>query len=981
MRLRHLAALVASLLILALMQAAPVQAAGTKPVAITITKVKCVDDCRNDGLESDAESAADFFAEVWIDGVDLPRTPRAPDDQELVEPFWVKSADVPDTRTQVPISVQIWDWDTTSGHDNGDASPRNNDNNLDITVDMATGRWTGDVNWPQSCSIGDGNQDDDEDEPRVEVCFDISTEAATGDADGDGLLDGWERHGYNDNADSVIDVDLPKMGADPRHKDLFVELDYVGDHHPDRESVAEVRAAYAAAPKDAGGVPNPDGKLGITLHLDMGPLADRDLRESGMPQGTCSDGVDNGGADAIDGGDPDCYYLSGSVEDPPAGDCDDNSDNDTDGKTDANDPDCVIADDFGALARGNELIGDGTTKVCGLNDAFFDIRNTFFDSARRHIFIYGISVDGSPGCTKGGQGRDGNFADHNGTGRTLFHEVGHNLGLQHGGHDENRCKPNYVSLMSYDHNPGIPRQDGGVILDYSPPRTALDGTSRGRAPLDDLVENQLDENKVVDPGDNVNRFIFVDATGNKAPHDLNANPDWSGDGNDPPYEPAPVTANLDTTDMSGDPAKCANTSTTDTLKGSDDWRRIKMPYTHPGGASDLDNDPDPTEAEIQRLWKLFNTAGLSVTLTDTPDPVAAGTDLTYTIKVRNAGPAPATSVRAVVSLPPDVQYKSSSARCTDSGCYLGEIAAHEDRTFTVTAHVAEDLVHRNGGPKTVTAGVEVSNLWGPDPDQSDNKATTSTKVVAVADLAVTGFTATAPGQLLVGQSADVPLKVSVASTGPSSPMHAVVNFTGGVADLAVPALAKGAPRDLSTTARVTCDKPGYKTVGLSAEIAPASADDVDPEPGNNKRTAEFTIDCVIPVALNIKPGSDPNSINPPNANVPLAVLTTRAGEYDLPLAFDATAIQPLTVRFGPRAAAWAGQATGLEVHERGHVEDSLERGNPERVRDGDSDMVLHFGSGESGLVAGTTEACVKGSVTGEGSNVYRFFGCDATRIV
>ncbi|MEU0485071.1 hypothetical protein ABZ260_38570, partial [Streptosporangium sp. NPDC006013] len=363
MRLRHLAALVASLLMLALVQTPSAEAAGTRPVAITITKVRCVDDCRNEGLEAAGESAADFFAEVWIDGVDLSRTPRAPDDQELVEPFWPKGHDVPDTRTQVPISVQIWDWDTTGGHDNGDASPRNNDNNLDITVDLNTGRWTGDVDWPQSCAIGDGNQDDDEDEPRVEVCFDISTDATSGDADGDGLLDGWERNGYNDNADSVIDVDLPKMGADPRHKDLFVELDYVGDHHPDRESVAEVRAAYAAAPKDAGGVPNPDDKLGITLHLDMGPLADGDLRESGMPRGTCSDGVDNGGGDAIDGGDPDCYFLSGSVEDPPIGDCDDNNDNDLDGKTDAYDPDCLIADDFGALARGNELIGDGTTKV------------------------------------------------------------------------------------------------------------------------------------------------------------------------------------------------------------------------------------------------------------------------------------------------------------------------------------------------------------------------------------------------------------------------------------------------------------------------------------------------------------------------------------------------------------------------------------------------------------------------------------------
>ncbi|WP_346149707.1 hypothetical protein [Nonomuraea recticatena] len=980
MRLRHLAALVASLLMLALVQTPSADAAGTRPVAITITKVRCVDDCRNEGLEAAGESAADFFAEVWIDGVDLPRTPRAPDDQELVEPFWPKGHDVPDTRAQVPISVQIWDWDTTSGHDNGDASPRNNDNNLDITVDLATGRWTGDVNWPQSCAIGDGNQDDDEDEPRVEVCFDVSTDTTSGDADGDGLLDGWERNGYNDNADSTIDVDLPRMGADPRHKDLFVEMDWVGNRVPTRESVAEIRAAFAAAPENAGGVTNPDGKRGITFHLDMGGLPDINLREAGMPQGTCNDGVDNGGGDAIDGADvTDCFYRSGSVEDPPPGDCGDNTDNDNDGRPDALDPDCLVADDFGALARGNPLTGQGTTQVCGLNQAFFDIKNQFFDQARRFIFHYGISVAGAAGCTKGGQGRIGGgvFVDHNNSGRTVFHELGHNLDLHHGGVDENRCKPNHVSLMNYDHRPGVPRQGGGVILDFSPPRIALDGSDRGRAPLAPITENMLNENTIVDPRDTENRFIFVDATGAKAPHDLDANPDWNGDGDDPPFE-NPVIANVDTVGANGRPPACRNTSTTDTLQGADDWSRIKLRFNQSGGDADL--DPEPLEEEIEQLWEQLNTADLSVAVSDSPDPVAAGTETVYTVTVRNAGPAPATSVRALVSLPVGFRYVGSNARCTTSGCYLGEIPAHGERRFTVTAAVAEDLVHRNGGPKTVATSVEVANLAGPDPSPAGNKAQEDTRVVAVADLAMTGFTATAPDQLLVGQSAEVPLKVKVANNGPSTPMDAVVSFTGGVADLPVLALAKGSPRELAATVRFSCDKPGNQRVALAASVAPASAADTDPEPGNNGGEASFTVDCVIPVAINIKPGSNPNSINPKEANVPLAVLTTKAGEYGLPIAFDATSIQPLSVRFGPRDAAWTGQATGSEVHRRGHVEDSLERGNPETVRDGDADMVLHFGSGESGLTPGLAEACVKGTVTGAGAAVYRFFGCDATRV-
>ena len=30
-----------------------------------------------------------------------------------------------------------------------------------------------------------------------------------------------------------------------------------------------------------------------------------------------------------------------------------------------------------------------------------------------------------------------------------MHELGHNLGLEHGGRDPVNCKPNYLSIMSY----------------------------------------------------------------------------------------------------------------------------------------------------------------------------------------------------------------------------------------------------------------------------------------------------------------------------------------------------------------------------------------------------------------------------------------------------------------------------------------------------------------------------------------------------
>lgn len=128
----------------------------------------------------------------------------------------------------------------------------------------------------------------------------------------------------------------------------------------------------------------------------------------------------------------------------------------------------------------------------------------------------------------------------------------------------------------------------------------------------------------------------------------------------------------------------------------------------------------------------------------------------------------------------------------------------------------------------------------------------------------------------------------------------------------------------------------------------------------------------MPVAINIKPGSDPNSINVKSL-VPVAILTTSAGELGLPESFDATDVDVSTVRFGPIEVLDAG-AGGSEVHGRGHIEDSQEP--DELTNDGDLDLVLHFRASESGIVQTTTTACVQGLTVG---GVY-FTGCDSVRI-
>ena len=56
------------------------------------------------------------------------------------------------------------------------------------------------------------------------------------------------------------------MGADPHHKDVFVELDYMPPHAVGNDVILPVVDAFRNAP-----VTNPDGMPGINLHVDNGP--------------------------------------------------------------------------------------------------------------------------------------------------------------------------------------------------------------------------------------------------------------------------------------------------------------------------------------------------------------------------------------------------------------------------------------------------------------------------------------------------------------------------------------------------------------------------------------------------------------------------------------------------------------------------------------------------------------------------------------
>jgi hypothetical protein len=110
------------------------------------------------------------------------------------------------------------------------------------------------------------------------------------------------------------------------------------------------------------------------------------------------------------------------------------------------------------------------------------------------------------------------------------------------------------------------------------------------------------------------------------------------------------------------------------------------------------------------------------------------------------------------------------------------------------------------------------------------------------------------------------------------------------------------------------------------------------------------------VEIDIKPGSDSNSINPKSRGViPVSILTTED--------FDATTVDPLSVEFGPTGA--------IEGHGRGHIEDI--------DGDGDFDLMLHFRTEETGIQCGDISASLTGATFGgqaiEGFDSIKTTGC------
>ena len=248
------------------------------------------------------------------------------------------------------------------------------------------------------------------------------------DTDGDGLCDKWETEGIDVNGDGVIDLDLPGLGADPKHKDIFVEVDWMKNHKP--YNLSNVVAAF-----DNANVSNPDGSDGIRLHI----FRSEEITAIRGRAVSATQAIGLGDVKGIKFGSRSyaCGEKAwfGSLEERQSKNC----------KNISNASKKVY---HYAVFGYDRKKGGGSSGVAELggNDLLVTVRNSSQDSEQS----------------------------------TFMHELGHNLGLRHGGGDGVHHKPNYLSVMSYSYQfrgnyyPGRP-------LDYS------------REKLPSLNERSLDE--------------------------------------------------------------------------------------------------------------------------------------------------------------------------------------------------------------------------------------------------------------------------------------------------------------------------------------------------------------------------------------------------------------------------------------------------------------------------------------------------------
>jgi large repetitive protein len=293
-------------------------------------------------------------------------------------------------------------------------------------------------------------------------------------------------------------------------------------------------------------------------------------------------------------------------------------------------------------------------------------------------------------------------------------------------------------------------------------------------------------------------------------------------------------------------------------------------------------DPTPGNNSATEATTVNTSADLYITKSDSPDPVIAGNNLTYTLGITNNGPSDATGVSISDAIPAGTSFVSASGGGTLAAgtvtWAIGALASgvSTSRTLTVTVNSSRTADLSN----TATVSGNQS-----DPTPANNSATETTTVNTSADLSITK--SDSPDPVIAGNNLtytiDITNSGSSDATGVSisDPIPAGTSFVSasgggslaaGTVTWAIGALASGA--STSRTLTVTVDP--SRTADLS-NTATVSATTTDPTPGNDDATETTTVNTSADLSITKSDSPDPV---PAGGNLTYTIDITNNGPSD-----------------------------------------------------------------------------------------------------
>ncbi|GMU42398.1 MAG: hypothetical protein AMXMBFR25_03840 [Lysobacterales bacterium] len=237
-------------------------------------------------------------------------------------------------------------------------------------------------------------------------------------------------------------------------------------------------------------------------------------------------------------------------------------------------------------------------------------------------------------------------------------------------------------------------------------------------------------------------------------------------------------------------------------------------------------------------------ADLAMTLTDSPDPVTAGQQLSYIATLGNAGPSDAQGATITLPLPAGTSFVSATpsagGSCNASSpvtcTWAGATAPGAARSVTVVALVAPAVLEGTVLTATATASSTTT-----DPNPANNSASTTTTVIARADLQI-GL-ASSHTQVLI----NVPVTFTATSlnAGPSDAQNLSITLTLTPDFRYSSHVATGATcttPQIGNTGAIVCTWAGATAPGVTRTLTVVAFSNVEGNTAVNASTTSSTID-------------------------------------------------------------------------------------------------------------------------------------------